>query len=371
MDKEPILWNDQIKITPKEYFNKYGYLFDKDEFLSDKLKKYNFNTANIDLQNSNELMHYHTFVAQARTFITNNITVYKLTNELIDVVQNLSIEGIVEEPPIGFKNPLIIESSNPEKNLFGEINSIVYYYHQLSGKDIEEMKAKNVMTILFHIQQQKNRNYYKKALELNKFTQKKRITHLYAGSNLFCLIQPYEFIWRFNSIDYQRDILANNNFCERCASKNKCEGVQKTVTKNDYIWCQKGLLDNFFSFAFKFLYLLEAENSPIQADRKTEHTSHITNKKGKIIKKKQDWYIKYLYLMKPKTDYEKSLTHSELNKDDLITKNVTVKAHFRHQTCGPGHKEHKLILINPYLSKKWVKNRDTKIITGLSKMEDR
>jgi hypothetical protein len=89
MDKEPILWNDLIKITPKEYFKKYGYLFDKDEYLSDKLKKYNLNSALTDLKNSHELMHYHTFVAHARTFITNNITVYKLTNELIDVVQNV------------------------------------------------------------------------------------------------------------------------------------------------------------------------------------------------------------------------------------------------------------------------------------------
>jgi hypothetical protein len=367
MDKEPILWNDLIKITPKEYFKKYGYLFDKDEYLSDKLKKYNLNSALTDSKNDSELMQYHTFVARAREFITNNITVYKLTNELIDVVQNLSLEGMADEPPVGFKNPLIIESNEPKTNLFGDINSIVYYYGQLIGKDIEEMKANYMMTILFHIQQQENDNYYKKAFELNEFTQKKRITHLYAGSNLFCLMQPYDFRWGFNCIDYKRDVLANNNFCERCASKNKCEGVQKTVTKKDYIWCQKGLLDNFFSFAFRFLYLLEAENSPILADRKTEHTSHVTNKKGKIIETKQDWYMKYLYLMKPKTEYEKSSTHSELDRNGLIIKDVRVKGHYRYQACGPGHKEHKLILIHPYLSTRSVKDKDTKIITGLAK----
>jgi len=367
MRKEPILWNDLIKITPKEYFKKYGYLFDKDEYLSDKLKKYNLNSARIDLENELELMQYHSFVAQARATMTNNITVYKLTNELIDVIQNLSIENIAEELPIGFKNDLIIESNDPKTNIFGDINSIVYYYGKLAGKALEEMKTNYIMTILFHIQQQEDDNYYKKALELNEFTQKERITHLYAGSNLFSLMQPTEFVWGFNKIDYKRGVLANNNFCEHCASRKKCDGVQKPVSKNDYIWCQKGLLDNFFSFAFKFLYLLEAENSPIMADRKTEHTSHVTNKKGKIVETKQDWYIKYLYLMKPKTEYEKSSTHSELDKNGLIAKDVRVKGHYRYQACGPGHKEHKLILIHPHLSKKWVKDRDTKIITGLSK----
>jgi hypothetical protein len=160
----------------------------------------------------------------------------------------------------------------------------MYYYHQLAGKDIEEIKANYIMSILSHIQQKENENYYRKTFELNEFTQKKRITHLYAGFNLFCLIQPYESIWGFSSIDYKRGVLANNNFCEHCVSKNKCEGVQKPVTKNDYIWYQKGLLDNFFSFVFRFLYL-----------------------------------------KKPKIEYEKSHPHSELNKDDLITKEVTVK----------------------------------------------
>jgi len=366
MDKEPILWNDLIKITPKEYMEKYGYLFDKDEYLSDKLKRYNLNSALTDLKNGFELMQYHAFVAQARAFITNNITVYKLTDELIDVVQNLSIEGVADEPPVGFINPLILETNDPKTNLFGDTNSIMYYYGQLVGKDIEEMKANYMMTILFHIQQQEDENYYRNAFGLNKLTQKEGITHLYAGSNLFCLMQPYDFIWGFSKIDYKRGILANNNFCERCASKDKCKNPQLQVTKNDYIWCQKGLLDNFFSFAFKFLYLLEAENSPIQADKKIEHTSHVTNKKRKIVEKNQDWYIKYLYLKKPKTEYEKSQLHSELNKDDLITKEVTVKSHYRYQAYGPGHKEHKLILINPYVSKKWVKDRDTKIITGLA-----
>ena len=63
------------------------------------------------------------------------------------------------------------------------------------------------------------------------------------------------------------------------------------------------------------------------------------------------------------------MTHSELDKDDLITKDVTVKAHYRYQAYGKDHKEHKLILISPYVSKKWVKDKDTKIITGLARNE--
>ena len=157
----------------------------------------------------------------------------------------------------------------------------------------------------------------------------------------------------------------DNNFCERCASKSKCDDSQKTVTPNDYIWCYKGLVDNILSFMLIFLYLMEAENSPIQADKKTEHTSYAVNKKGKIVEKKQDWYIKYLYLNKPDIKTEKSQNNSELNKDKLISKEKWVKGHYRYQACGPGFSEHKLIKIKPHLTTKWIKDNDTKIVTSI------
>jgi hypothetical protein len=40
-----IVWNTLIKTSEKDYFDKYGYLFEKNEFLSDKLKKYNITSV--------------------------------------------------------------------------------------------------------------------------------------------------------------------------------------------------------------------------------------------------------------------------------------------------------------------------------------
>ena len=79
MKYDSVLWNDKIKTPQNEYYKRNDYLFDKDEFLSDKLKKYNLITAQKDLLN--ELTPYHAFVADARCYIKNNITVYKLTNK--------------------------------------------------------------------------------------------------------------------------------------------------------------------------------------------------------------------------------------------------------------------------------------------------
>ena len=78
MSYDSILWNDLIKIPHEEYFSKYDYLFDKEENLSSKLKKYNLISAKNDLKNGLELTPYHGSIAKAREFISGNITVFKL-----------------------------------------------------------------------------------------------------------------------------------------------------------------------------------------------------------------------------------------------------------------------------------------------------
>jgi hypothetical protein len=365
MKYDQILWNDVIPISNEDYFKKYDYLFDTEELLSSKLKKYNPNSAKNDLQNGLELTPYHGFIAKARDFISGNITVFKLKNDLIDVIQTIDVSDIANEPPVGLKNPLIIETNDLNANLFGDINSIILYYHKLADELVMEYKAPYLATIIFHTKPTNDNNWYKKCIELNEFTQKNKIRFLYAGGNLFSFDIPTDFTFGFSKIDYKRNVLMKNNFCEHCACKDNCDGTQRTVTPNDYIWCYKGLVDNILSFILIFLYLMEADNTPIQEDRKTEHTSYMVSKKGKIIEKKFDWYTKYLYLNKPKPKYEKIEEKSELNRDGLISKPTWVKGHNRYQACGPGLCEHKLIAIKPYLSSRMSKDNDTKIITGI------
>ena len=170
MKYDQVLWNDLIKISNKDYFNKYDYLFDKEEYLSEKLKKYKPNSAKNDLKNGLELTPYHGFIAKARESISGNITVYKLKNDLIDVIQTIDVSDIANEPPVGLKNPLIIESNDLNSYLFGEINSIILYYHKLSDELTKEFKAPYLATIIFHTNPNKDNNWYKKCIELNEFT---------------------------------------------------------------------------------------------------------------------------------------------------------------------------------------------------------
>ncbi|MCL2410944.1 MAG: hypothetical protein FWC97_04800 [Treponema sp.] len=366
MKYDSVLWNDLINISPDQYFSNYDYLFDKEEYLSTKLKKYNLNAAKNDLNSGQELTPYHAFLAQAREAITGNITVYKLTNELIDVIQTITVDDVAEVPPISFKNPIIIETNDPKTNLFGDINSIVLYYKKLEGKDFDEFKTNYLASILFHTQPKDDINWYNKCLELNSFTQKQKALFLYTGANLFSLKQPTNFVWDFSKIDYNRNVLTRSEFCERCVSRNNCTNRPKAVTKNDYIFCHKGLLDNLFSFIIFFLYLLEIENSPIITDKKTEQTTYTVKKKGKIIDKKHDWYIKYLHLNTPKRNYESSSKVTTLNREDLISEKVWIKKHERNQACGKNLSERKLITIEPHCSSRKRKNNDTKIITSIS-----
>ena len=366
MKYDSILWNTLIKnITEKEYIKQHNYLFNKDEYLSEKLKKYKYNVAKRDLED--ELTPYHTFIAQARLAMNNNITVYKLTNEIIETIKNTTIQEIPKDEPIPVKNVFIIESHDPNKCLFGDIDAIIGYYCNLVGKEIDMIEYKKndyVLSILFHVKSKDDENWYKAAIRLNDSTQREKVLLSYTGANLFSFIPPLheEYSWLHKIIDYDREVLFDKKFCNKCIQKNECKIMNKNEILPNYCFCYKGLLDNILSFSIIFNYLLLAENAPLKEKRTVEYTNYTINKKGKIIEKKQEWITKYLYLDETKMDYEKETKYNELDKDNLKIINSNVKGHWRYQAYGPEFSERRLIYIKQHQTKKWIKDGDTKII---------
>ena len=369
MKHDSILWNPLVEIPEKEYIKNYGYLFDKEEYLSDKLKRYNINSAQNDIKN--ELTPYHFFIAKARESFINNITVYKLSNEIIEKIQNTTIEEIPKDTPQIFKGNFIIETHDNNSNLFGDINSIVGSFHNLTSAAQDKLEAKYMLTLLLHTQNSKDENWYKTAIKINQLARNAKVMFSYLGANLFSLVPPLkDKAWKFDKIDYSRNVLMDTNYCNTCKHSINCQGPARPDDKCNYNFCFDGICDSILSFITIFNYMLEAENSPIETKKKINRTSFIVNKKGKIIEKKQEWITKYLYLDKTKIQYEKSEEHTPLDKENLNKKNVNVKGHLRYQACGAGMKDRKLIYIESHVTTKWVKDGDTKIIVDMKKDED-
>jgi len=371
MSYDSILWNTLIKnITEKDYIKQYDYLFDKDEYLSTKLKKYNLHNAQKDLQEE-QLTQYHAFTAQARIAFSKNITVYKLTDEIIDAIQKTSIAETDEKVLVPLKNNFIIETHNKNNTLFGDIDSIIGYIGKIDTNDNRYTKNENGLTIVFHVKSKEDINWYKAAIKINDITREQRVLFSYAGANLFSTIPPYleDYKWIYEKIDYKRNVLPENEYCYNCKYNFKCEDKKWKELEKNYKLCFKGLLDNILSYIYVFNYMLLADNSPIKEKKSVELTNYTISKKGKIIEKKQEWIIKYLYLDETKMYYENNYEHNELNKENLINTDVNVKGHWRYQACGKGHKDRKLKYIAPHTTTKWIKIGDKKIIVGIKKTE--
>lgn len=367
MSYDSILWNTLINhISEKDYLKQYNYLFDKDEYLSTKLKKYNLYNAKRDLQEE-QITQYHTFTAQARTAFSKNITVYKLTDEIINIIQKTSIAETDEVVPI--KNNFIIETHNKNSTLFGDIDSIIGYIGKIDTNDSRYNKNENVLTLLFHVKSKNDLNWYKAAIKINDIIREQRVLFAYPGANLFVTIPPYleDYKWIYEKIDYKRNVLPEKEYCYICKNKDNCNDKKYKELADKYKICYKGLLDNLLSFICVFNYLLLAENSPIKEKKSVEHTNYTISNKGKIVEKKQEWIIKYLYLDETKMYYENNGEHNELNKENLINTDVNVKGHWRYQACGKGYKDRKLTFIKPHTTTKWVKIGDKKIIVGIKK----
>jgi hypothetical protein len=368
MNIDSVLWNDKINISEKEYDERHSYLFDKAECLSEKLKKYNINSAQRDL--NNELTSYHFFLAKARESFHNNITVYKIDNDIIDKIKNTKIEKMPDEIPAIFKKPFIIETLDQNTNLFGDINSMVGFFHKLTGEASIKLNSEYLLTILIHTQSTKNENWYQTAIKLNQLAGRSKIDFRYLGANLFFLLPPIKNNdWKFDRIDYSRNILMETTFCNQCTYKDECLGPAKPDLYCNYSFCYDGFCDNILSFITVLNYMLEAENTPIKINKKMERSNSVIIKKNKVTKKQQDWIIKYLYLDKFKIKYEKSLPNSELVKEGLVLKNVKVRGHLRYQAYGQKFKHHKWIYIESFTTTKWVNEGDTKIIVKTDKKQ--
>ena len=360
--------NKYLGMSEKEYFDKYGDLYEPNELLSEKLKKYSFNTAQNHLKE--KLSPYHHMIANARKAFRNSISVYKMSNEVLDKIRDTSIDKMPDEVPHLYSSPFIIEPLDHKATLFGDIDSLIGFHLDFEKKSEDTIEKRKKFFFLFHTKNKNDNDWYNYILNLNKniIENSESSFYLYLAANLF-YVRPFENkgYWDFNFIDYNRDVLVKNNFCDKCEYTNDCSGKNRRSKNYKYHLCLDGLYDNLLSFITVFNYMLEADNSPVQEKKKVEQTSFSVIKKGKVIEKKEDWIIKYLYLDKTKIKYEKSPESSELEKSGLISKETKVRGHLRNQACGVGHKDRKWIYIENYVSKKWVKDGDTKIIVSLKK----
>jgi hypothetical protein len=366
MEKEYYEYNKYLKMTEKEYFEKNMHLYEPYELLSDKLKRYSLPSVQKDL--SGNLPPYHHYIAKSRKVFNNSITVYKMNKDILDKIKTTTIDKLPNEVPELYNRPFIIEAHEQNSTLFGDIDSIIGFYDDYKNENNVNKKTEKKFVFLFHTKPIKDKNWHDYAFNfcdtvLQKGTDR-RCTYLL--SNLF-YIWPFEdgSFWDFNFVDYSYNVINKKEKCDDCPNSNNCSGKERRLPQFKYHFCLDVLYNNILSFIIVFNYMMKAENSPVKTTKTVEHSTYQVAKKGKMIEKNQDWIIKYMYIEKEKIKYKKNPDPSELDKEGLIAKQVNVRSHLRHQAYGVGHKEHKWILIDSYISNKWVKNGDTKIIVGL------
>jgi hypothetical protein len=341
-----------------EYIEKYQYLFDRKEFLSDKLKRYQYNSAKKDLEIKDNISLYHQYIAKARLSFSDYITVYKLKNEVIEKIKNTKIDNMPDEIPELFRKHFIIETSDNSDVLFGDIDSIIGFYLPVTPD-------KKCFVLFFHVIDNKDDFWYRDTQTLNKMMINEKIDFLYIGLNLFSWNPNLEKTnWEFLRKNYERDVMPKATFCLNCKDLNEChDRPEKNSNKNSF--CFEGLCDNIMSFLTIFNYMLMAENTPIETKQKKEClTRTVMNKKRKIITKKEEWITKYLYINHKKIKYEKNEKYDGLDKDGLMKKEIKVRGHLRHQAFGSGFSQRRWIYIESFLSSKWIKEGDTKIIVS-------
>jgi hypothetical protein len=356
-------------MTEEEYKDKYQFLLDKEEYLSEKLKKYSFYSAKTDLEK--EITFYQYNLAQARMCFNESITVHKLKNEVIEKITNAKMDNMPNEIPKIFDKPFIIESINSKTPLFGDINSIIGYNIAIPKeiqdeyKGIDRFPKNNLHCLLFHTIPKNEDTWYKDVKGINKLMEKEKADFTYLGLNLFRW-SPYleKTDWEFSAKDYTREILMNRKFCLNCTNKIGCTGNFEIDSINNYKFCFQGICDNIISFLTVLNYMLEVESTPVIAETKKSSIKRSIKKKNKVLIKNENWIIKYLYIDKKKIKYDNNNISQYLDKNELVKKNVQVRGHLRHQACGVGFKEHKWIYIESFISSKWAKEGDKKIIVS-------
>jgi len=360
--------NGNLSELEKEHLDKYGYLYNPNELLSDKLKRYNFISAQKDVKEKNAPYVYS--VATARKSFGNNISVYKLSNELLDKIKETTIDKMPDETPELYKRPFIIEAHDPSAVLFGDINSILGFYQDYEGMKKTETTSKPRFNFLFHSNKEKEYNWELSVQTINEYiiSSSKSNRFFYLGCNLFYL-RPFENkdYWDFTKVDYDRNIMVKTNYCDSCPYKGDCEYSSMRDKKLPYHLCLTGVWDNLLSFITVFNYLLIAANTPLKEKRTVAHSNYTINKKGKVIEKTEEWITRYIYVDDTKKIYPKNPDSSELNKGGLTLKDVQVRSHLKRVAFGAGHSEREWRIIESYEKKVWAKDGDTKIIVGLKK----
>ena len=152
------------------------------------------------------------------------------------------------------------------------------------------------------------------------------------------------------------------NYCRICPNSIVCNKVDRFTIDENYNICLEGLFDNILSFITNFNYLLLAEDTPIEFRNEKESIEKNNVIKNKIVTKKEEWIIKYMYFNEEKLKYIKNEKSREINKEGLIKEEIKVKGHERNQAYGPGHKYRRKIYIESFSTTKWKKEGDVKII---------
>jgi hypothetical protein len=354
-------------------------------YLSDELK--NINVGNINKLNDKSTL-FEAYLSEVRFSFKERLIVHKFKNRLINELQVMGIEGMPKEIPEILTKPFIIETMDNKDLLFGDVISIVGFFSQIN--DSEEIKmykedmsqlpenvreeisglivheGKNYLySILFKTKSyQENINWQKAAINLNKVAKTKNDKSFgFIGNNTFYILPNLKkHNWVFNKIDYKRDTFMPKNYCRICPNSIDCNKTDRFTIDENYNICIEGLFDNILSFITNFNYLLLAEDTPIEFRNEKESVERNNVINNKIVTKKEEWIIKYMYFNEEKLKYIKKGKGREINKEGLIKEEIKVKGHERNQAYGQGHKYRRRIYIESFTATKWKKEGDVKII---------
>jgi hypothetical protein len=367
------------------YINEYKSFLDPFEYFSEKLKKYDIIKARNYLNEN--LPQYQSSLALARLSFKEKLSVFKLKQEVIEKIKNTKIDNMPDEIPELLNNPFVLETINYGEALFGDVDSIIGFFSPMNDnlikmykenpeelpeyliEELDRMGIKNgntqLFTLLFHTINQNNEIWQQAAINFNRIGKLKRdISFSYIGQSTFLWVPNLSKTdWQFIKTDYKRDTIMKKNYCRICIHSNSCDRYDRFSIDDNYNFCFEGSCDNLISFITIFNYMLQAENTPFSFDNNHEVIKRTRlNKEKKQITKKEDWIIHYLYIDKTKIKYMQNDEHVTLNKEGLVLKEVPVRGHLRRQAYGEKYSKHKWIYIEEFISSKWIKKGDTKII---------
>jgi len=114
-----------------------------------------------------------------------------------------------------------------------------------------------------------------------------------------------------------------------------------------------------FAFITTLSLMLEAEKTPLLIENKKNKLSKKSNKKNVL---ETEWIVKRIYIDKNIKYENKTKGVEVLDKTGKQLKDVTINGYLRKQHYGNGNLKTKWIYINSFESKRWVSEKDIKII---------